>query len=125
MQGDLKTWWACLLVLLVCLPPDQLAAKAYKFTIDETGSSSLRCFNTITDTAAPLQPFTDVLDIALIIGSRSASLLDIAASVEKQIICITAPGYRSTGFAGIEGGNGGGQGQRGEGKFAAAGEGDG
>jgi hypothetical protein len=52
MEDDVKIRWACLLILLGYLPPDQLAAKAYEFTIDETGSSSLRCFNAITDTTA-------------------------------------------------------------------------
>ncbi|KIK01343.1 hypothetical protein K443DRAFT_98803 [Laccaria amethystina LaAM-08-1] len=85
MQDDVKTWWACLLVLLGYLPPGQLPAKAYAFTIDETGSRSLRCFNATMASLQPCVGFTDVLDVALINGSRSVSLLDIAAPVEKQI----------------------------------------
>jgi len=38
MQDYMKTWWACLLILLGYLTPDQLAAKAYELTIDETGN---------------------------------------------------------------------------------------
>ena len=41
--------------------------------------------------------FTDVLDVALINGSRSVSLLDIAAPVEKQIQDIQFMGADTSG----------------------------
>ena len=41
--------------------------------------------------------FTDVLDVVLIIGSRSASLLDIAAPVEKQIKNVQFMGAETSG----------------------------
>ncbi|KIK01338.1 hypothetical protein K443DRAFT_98801, partial [Laccaria amethystina LaAM-08-1] len=100
---DVKTWWACLLILLGYLPPDQLAATACELTIDEIGSSGLRSFNAITDTAATLRQCLyrskfQVLDLALINGSRSVSLLDIAAPVGKQIKTFNSwdPTHRGT-----------------------------
>ena len=40
--------------------------------------------------------FTDVLDVALIIGSRSESLLDIAAFAKKQRVNSWEPTHRVT-----------------------------
>ena len=51
---------------------------------ESLGMSCMIAWHHSFNTTARNFRFTDVLDVALIIGSRSVSLLDIAAPVKKQ-----------------------------------------